>query len=1077
MTIFFFSRHILFFLFFLPPPSFSLILFLAAHTHCYYCFYYYYFFSFCSVPHQVVFTGEMGRKHGESGNAHYKMCKKIAQLTKVIYQLNTQNEDYDARNAEMHRRHEEELCAVRREAEGHVNEVRRAFREDEEKRNNAIEAMQQEYKRELMEAKDTFAQNIASMVNELSACKARFEEVVAEVKTKAEEEAAKIAAARVAEAESMYAAKGEELEKLKAAKEEEIANLVREYNERYKTMLAEQMDARDALEEKARQLQLQLDVAATAHTDELQLWSKKLHDANESVALTSAELEQWKETSRSLKAEVNKLQRDCDTQRSRLDEENSSLVLSRAVEATLRQEAEELRAHLKEMQEERNKLERSLNEKTAALARALSDVTDLENQKSFLETQQDQLSHNASDAGKKNQVLMAHVDSLERRVLELQEAVKEAEQEIQRRSLAERSLEERCEELRQHAAELAKKHQEELAVLQATHEAVLAELCTASQKSSDVFANQYSREREELIRSHVDELRWQKEQQNTKIEELTGEHEKILSGLYVQLADADNLGQDLRATVTQLREQVVTLEQELNAARNALQNAYGQQKDLIEKYEANISDTAQKIAEMEAVMSAKLDAEREAHMEKTRLLEAEIASLRTQLQSGTEEMERNLEDKCRTQAEQYERLLEQLRQEHIDKLKHRTELHDANVAKIEALHKEEICGLLEAAKKKQETECMELQKARKEFAKQLQAREEELRRRDEELRQAHEQMEAVRHGAKDQANRFSDELLAKKNHISKLTADCERLQQELEKCNKALQFSREGYARVEKEVRVWEGRERDVRQTLERLEEASDRSRREVEALHKDYVASMEAKNAQKTQAALAELRNALTAERNAMQLRADEALAAVRQKCADLQDEVKSLNLKLDAAMHDLRKSKEELEHEQSCRVVDRNEFSATLEAKRCEFENEQERERRLTENHLNNVAAAHKQIVDDLMQQHEEERRTQGDVIRELQAALDDLRYRYEYRESREEDVAMINRLMKEAKQKERALENAVRDMKMYKLELLNREENYNKVFGRRPLVAVGASADKAPRLRQGAQERGDVYGRGSM
>ncbi|RNF11448.1 protein FAM184A [Trypanosoma rangeli] len=1019
----------------------------------------------------------MNRKRGDSGDTHYKMCKKIAQLTKVIYQLNTQNEDYDARNSEMRRKHEEELCTVRREAEGHVNEVRKAFLEDEEKRNSAIEAMQQEYKRELMGAKDAFAQNISSMVNELSASKARFEEVVAEVKTKAKEEAAKITAARVTEAESMYAAKGEELERLKAMKEEEIANLVREYNERYKTMLAEQMDARDALEEKACQLQLQLDAAATAHTDELQLWSKKLHDANEAVARTSAELEQWKETCSSLEAEVNRLQRDCDNQRSRLDAENNSLALSRAVEATLRQEAEELQVHLKEMQDERNKLERSLNEKTTALARALSDVTDLENQKSFLETQQDQLSHNASDAGKKNQVLMAHVDSLERRVLELQEAVMEAEQEIQRRSLAELSLEERCEVLRQHAAELAKKHQEELAALQATHEAVLAELHTTSQKSSDVFATQYLHEREELISSHVEELRRQQAQHNKRIEELTGEHEKILSGLYVQLAGAENIGKDLRATVTQLREQVVRLEQELDTARNALQKAAGQQNDLMGKYEANISDTAQKISEMEAVMSAKLDAEREAHMEKTRLLEAEIASLRRQLQLGTEEMKRNLEDKCRTQAEQYKRLMEQLRQEHIDKLKQHTELHDANIAKIDALHKEEIRSLLEAANKRQETEFMELQKARTEFAKHLQGRDEELRRRDEELRQAREQMEAVRHGAKEQANRFSDELLAKKNHISELTADCGRLQEELEKCNKALRFSREGYARMEKEVRVWEGRERDVRQALERLEEASDRSRREVEALHKDYVASMEAKNAQKTQAALAELRNALTAERNAMQLRADEAIAALRQKCADLQDEVKSLNLKLDAAMHDLRKSKEELAREQSSRVVDRSEFSATLEAKRCEFENEQERERRLTENHLNNVAAAHKQIVDDLMRQHEEERRAQGDAIRELQAALDDLRYRYEYRESREEDVAMINRLMKEVKQKEWALENAVRDMKMYRLELLNREENYNKVFGRRPLVAVSASADKALRLRQGVQERGDVYERGSM
>ncbi|RNF26322.1 protein FAM184A [Trypanosoma conorhini] len=1016
----------------------------------------------------------MGRKHGDGVDAHYKMCKKIAQLTKVIYQLNTQNEDYDARNAELRQRQEEELRTVCSEAEGRVEELRKAFLEEEEKRAGAMEAMQQRYRTELKEAKDAFARKTASMVDELSTSKARFEEVVAEVKAKAMEEAVKASAASAAAAEAAHAAKEEELERLKAAKEEEIANLVREYNERYKAMLAEQMDARDALEEQSRQLQSQFDAAATAHAEELQMWSSKLHEANEVATRASAELEQWKETCRSREADVNRLQQDCDTLRSRLDAEKNSLGVSRDVEATLRQEAEELRAQLKEMQVERNKLERSLSAKTAELAKAMSDITDLENQKSFLEAQQNQLSHNATDAGKRNQTLMSQVDALERRVMELQEAVNEAEREIQRRTLAERALEERCEELRQRAAERAKKHQDEIAALQAMQEATLAELHAASQRSNDVVASQYRSERDALTSCHKEELRRQQEQHNRQIEELRGEHEDILSGLRAQLASADALGVDLRASVAQLREQVDTLEAELGNARNALQEAARQQKDLIAKYEASVSDTAQKVAEMEATMNAKLDAERKGHMEKTRSLEAEIASLRRRLQSGTEASERNWEDKYRTQAEQYESQLEQLRQEHIENVKHRTGLHDAHVAKIEEMQKEEIRNLLEAAKQRQEAERMEFLNARKAFAAQLQGRDEELRRRGEELRQAQDQMDALRHGAKDQANRFAEELRAQKEYTARLTADCERLQAELEESNKALQASREGCTRMEKEARVWEGRERDVRQTLGRLEEASDRSRKEVEALHREYVASMEAKSARKMQSALAELRIAMTAERNAMQLRADEAIAALRQKCADLQGEAKSLSLKLDAAMHDLRKSKEELEREQSNREVERSEFNTTLQALRREFENEQERARRLNENHLNEVATTHKLLIDDLMQQHEEERRAQDSVIRELRAALEDLRYRYEYRESRGEDVAMINRLMKELKQKEQEMEKVVQDMKMYKLELLNREENYNKVFGRRPLVAVSASADKAPRLQQGARERGDIYDR---
>lgn len=49
------------------------------------------------------------------------------------------------------------------------------------------------------------------------------------------------------------------------------------------------------------------------------------------------------------------------------------------------------------------------------------------------------------------------------------------------------------------------------------------------------------------------------------------------------------------------------------------------------------------------------------------------------------------------------------------------------------------------------------------------------------------------------------------------------------------------------------------------------------------------------------------------------------------------------------------------------------------------------------------------------------------------------------------MIRQLQEEILQKDGLLKKAAEDMKFYKLELINREENFNKMFGTNPMVGV--------------------------
>jgi hypothetical protein len=73
----------------------------------------------------------------------------------------------------------------------------------------------------------------------------------------------------------------------------------------------------------------------------------------------------------------------------------------------------------------------------------------------------------------------------------------------------------------------------------------------------------------------------------------------------------------------------------------------------------------------------------------------------------------------------------------------------------------------------------------------------------------------------------------------------------------------------------------------------------------------------------------------------------------------------------------------------------------------------------------------------------------------SLDEMTKRYLQRESRPEDLQRMQQMLQQIAEQEKAVRRAMEDMKYYKLELLNREENYNKTFGRTPKVSGGAGA----------------------
>jgi len=61
------------------------------------------------------------------------------------------------------------------------------------------------------------------------------------------------------------------------------------------------------------------------------------------------------------------------------------------------------------------------------------------------------------------------------------------------------------------------------------------------------------------------------------------------------------------------------------------------------------------------------------------------------------------------------------------------------------------------------------------------------------------------------------------------------------------------------------------------------------------------------------------------------------------------------------------------------------------------------------------------------------------------------YEARPARPEDLELIQQLQETIVQNEAAIKKAAEDMRFYKLELINREQSYNAMFGANPQVGL--------------------------
>lgn len=91
------------------------------------------------------------------------------------------------------------------------------------------------------------------------------------------------------------------------------------------------------------------------------------------------------------------------------------------------------------------------------------------------------------------------------------------------------------------------------------------------------------------------------------------------------------------------------------------------------------------------------------------------------------------------------------------------------------------------------------------------------------------------------------------------------------------------------------------------------------------------------------------------------------------------------------------------------------------------------------------------EMNEQFNRTRMLQDQQMELLQQRLQELQDLYDQRPSREEDLERIISLESELREKEVGYKRMYEEMQFFKKELINREQNYNKVFGANPQVGV--------------------------
>ncbi|CUG86092.1 Hypothetical protein, putative [Bodo saltans] len=1020
----------------------------------------------------------------EEVDLNFKMSKKIAQLTKVIYQLNCRNEDSDVHARIIADRYEGEITCIMADAKDKLTSLRDALnaKNDDDKVQRVIKEMTKLHQKEKDDAtkkfdefrekvirneqtlKQNFEERVAAMSRELAQCKEDFAKSVKDLRD---------------QQSSSNASGKKEFDDILARKNKEMDDLVKEYNEKYKKMLAEQLDAQDQLEKRLNDewkkkydaLQAQLKGQSGELGSLLADEKNRVAELMSQLATTKTELSQSKQLAEDRETDIVKLRQRVehfDTMNA-----NMGVQLKASEEKCHQQKAklDDLEGELKEMQvfltEERKSAAdlRARFDKLGAENTALSNELAVAQQKiSSLESQLKELLAEKEQLGRLGSSMGTEVQQLTQRIQSLQSSLDE---EKRSRAALEKELAELRQSKQQTETELhqtKKDWQDEVASLRRSYEETLARLQSSSSASS---------------------------------EETTKRHQAALEALRKQLE------QDKAQSISSLE-----------SSHKAAVNALGQQHhDVLEKTKwAHDKATAaeaekhnKKVGELEdqiKSLNSKLSGDASSAQADLDSLRKELQALKTKAASDLEardaQMQRTIED--------HKKALQQLQDQlaavssALDKERVAKESALGTAAEVpklqerikalEAAHAKELSDLrAKHAKDIEATTSGSSKDAADRLRKELDALRKELTEKSEKekerlLAEHKSQVDALKNAiataAKESADKITKleaELRALQDQISKSDASSASLVKDLQRTIEELTASHAANV-----ADIQRSHQLELKSSAESLASKHAVALAEAQDRHAKAVAELEAKLLRigdDARLAQKDMEENFKNRSASLEKRKDEERDRLVKELEDkLKSEMESLSNKHAKELDDLRRAKSVVEREVTALTAEIESLKQKLATLAERLESTIAAQKRAAEEaskEKDSIQAAHREAtallntqhqsaldvqekaanekIETLTEKYDAEKKVLVAKVKALQKMVADLEYKYANRESRTEDVEKINQLLRDNKEKEEALLKAYNDMKFYKLELHNREENFNKMFGRQPSIASGA------------------------
>ncbi|XP_019899959.2 protein FAM184A isoform X1 [Esox lucius] len=1003
---------------------------------------------------------------------HLKMSKKIAQLTKVIYALNTKNDEHEDEMESMREAHEDEVQHIVTETLDKIMQYKSKMADeaDLKRRLQSLEEsvdLHEHMKRQALaefemyrqrmedsqlctEAQHT--QRVVSMSREVEEMRRDFEEKLCTFgHAQAQFEQDKRRAI-----DELRASQRQEVQELLHSQQNQSANSTVDQEKLAELHRAEVEALMERVEELTKEKVCLVEEYEAKLTKAQGYYERELEAMRRTQHITAENLLAWKRTEVELRKEFQ------------------------AQEATLQRTLGKLRAELQRAQEDgresrdkSNRLQASLTNAEGTimnlhkqLEEAIQDgeiwVMQLKDTEHELEASRDRVQQQATEILHK----ASQIGSLQATHMSHEATIRDLDLEQNRLREKILRLDEERERLLNQSQTTDEQHKQQVLSLEQS----LREERQCYEKELALLRGKYE---EEAVRF--------KEAQALGLEELSENHRLAQESAHNAAEKEKNLlmaemGQEfeirrlsLEEQKNCLQQQLDNLKEELSAKLNIANQEVSHLQELVKESEQNLGSAHSRISSLKDTQE-KLCIELDA----TRARVRETSNLLTDLQ---EEIE--------TQKQQHEAKLMSIRTEEkqkIDKMAEELDQKWTETLRVELrLLREELTEEYEADRQASLTQLsqqkeLELMAAREGWQRKV----EDLLEQISLLKQSLELQLSQSQGALQQLQtQFSQEREHLSQQLKELQLEHhhrEHRLQEVQQCALGtLEDTRQHQLRALEERLKQEQREevlalKDVhRRTLDILRQQSEQElqtlRFELEDEGKAMLASLRSELNHLHATAIEHLRQIHLKDNTAAKLKLEGALEQSQQQEEDLLGRISALQqdvccrtnriTNLDHEIHSLNETintltrELELKGKEVLRV--RSEANLQIRAHEQDLTKRHERE-------LGELSAVHHRETQIMLSDFNKAQELLKDKISALQILLEGTEDKFRNRESRQEDLQVISELKSMVTEREALVKKLVvggqlksDDKKFYQLELVNRESSFNKVFNTSPNVGV--------------------------